>query len=70
MKMSIDWHEECLKNMNTTLNTEKVSLERLLKDIDRLENRINFYSCQIEEAKRKKKDGFDSDKFLKIRKEK
>ena len=65
MKMSIDWHEDCLKNMKITLNTEKVSLERLLKDIDRLENRINFYSCQIEEAKRKKKTGFDEDRFMK-----
>ena len=69
MKMPIAWHEECLKNMEISLGYKKKLLAQEQNDIERMEKRIMFRKAQIEEAKRKNKDGFDEDKFLKVRKE-
>lgn len=62
-KMSIEWHEDCLKN-------RKTYLERLLREsqdaqakyFEALES-VKKYERQIERAKKLGKDGFDEDKF-------
>lgn len=63
MKMSISWHEECLKNIKSSLGRKKQELASLQAEVDRYEQNVFIYSWQIKEAKRKGKDGFDQDKF-------
>lgn len=62
-KMSIEWHEECLKN-------RKSSVKRLLDTL--LEAHARYFTAlaecqkyerQIERAKKLGKDGFDSERF-------
>ena len=62
-KMSIEWHEECLKN-------RKISLERLKKEYQtaqatylRTLEDVKKYERQIERAKKLGKDGFDEERF-------
>lgn len=69
MKKEIAWHQECLTNIQSTLNRRKEEYERLKQryesEINQLEEDVSFYDYQIHEAIRKNKDGFDSDLFLK-----
>jgi division protein CdvB (Snf7/Vps24/ESCRT-III family) len=62
--MPIAWHESCLINRKASLMREVERLERIMAEVDRDKHIIEFYSQQIEEAKRRGKDGFDSDKFM------
>ena len=74
MKMPIAWHEECLKNYRSYLTNKKIELlrikEQLKNDIVRMESEEMFYSAQINNAKNKKMDGFDVDRFMVKRKAK
>lgn len=62
-KMSIEWHENCLKN-------RKSHLERLRKELqvaqanylEKWED-VKKYERQIERAKKLGKDGFDEERF-------
>ena len=64
MKMTISWHKECLMNRKIYLEKIKKEAKSLQKEIKKSEKEIIFYSSQIEEAKKKKKDGFDRDRFM------
>jgi uncharacterized hydantoinase/oxoprolinase family protein len=63
MKMSIKWHKECLGNMARSLCNDKEQLGRLLKEVGKLEQRLVFYSRQIERAEKEGRKSFDSEKF-------
>jgi len=65
MKKDIAWHQDCLKNMKSFLEQEKLKLKSLQENISRLENDIAFRELQINSAIKQKKDGFDLDLFLK-----
>lgn len=67
MKESIQWHEECLKNRQNSLLRERKTLEILLTKIERLFQENNAYAYQIQQAKLRKMDHFDRDRFLKKR---
>lgn len=63
MKMEIWWHEDCLKNRQ--MNAER-QMKYVAEEMERVKQFIRdnvFYASQIEEAKRKKKTGFDREKF-------
>lgn len=62
---SIEWHEECLKSLNRGVEREEICLLRTMASLSSLKNRRDFLAKQIEEAKKKKKDSFDPEKFLK-----
>lgn len=64
MKQSVEWHEECLKNMISYMKSEHKTALQYLRNYCKIKKDINFLKKQIEEAKRKKKDGFDRDRFL------
>ena len=62
-KMSIEWHEECLKN-------RKASLERYKKECQIAQAKyfetlksVEKYERQIERAKKSGKGGFDEERF-------
>lgn len=65
MKFAIEWHQRCLVNGKKSLEQDKERLKSLKEDIKISEKRISFYEEQINEAIKKGKDGFDSDKFMK-----
>jgi len=67
MKFSIARHEEMLKNNRVFLEKKRATLNRMIEEFAFSEARFKFYKEQIEEAKRRGKDGFDSDKFMKKR---
>lgn len=62
-KMSLKWHKDCLINMAATLEREEYSLKNQYDRVTKLKKDMQFYSFQIEEAERLKKDGFDEDRF-------
>lgn len=70
MKMSIAWHENCLKNMKASLEHYISKLAFAQKEVDRSKKDIYILEDQIRIAKQKGKDGFDSEKFLQKRKTK
>lgn len=70
MKMKIEWHEECLKNNKRFIREKREEIRRLQLEIDQNLFDCEMYELQILEAKKKKMDGFDSDKFMKKIKEK
>lgn len=66
-KQSIKWHEDCLKNSQASWAADQ---KRTSAEVERLEKwRIEnqLYEDQIQEAKRKGRDGFDREKFGKKR---
>lgn len=63
MKMSIDWHKECLKNSRNSLDRKRNELYRLTTEIDNDARRANLYIAQIQLAEKEGKDGFDSEKY-------
>lgn len=60
-KRSIAWHEECLQRWNQNLKYEKQQLQERLDELEHRTKQYNFYKQQIAEAKKQKKDGFDSE---------
>jgi len=64
MKRSIKWHEECLKNMKGTLDRIDEDIARMVKHKGIIQREIDFLKLQIDEATKKKKDGFDNYLFL------
>ena len=68
MKFKIEWHEDCLINTKHSAKILREQAERAIEAADNAEKRVAFYEIQIETAKRMKKDGFDSEKFLKKQK--
>lgn len=62
-KMSIEWHEECLKNRKSSL--ERYKKEYQIAQAKYFETFISVekYEKQIERAKKLGKDGFDEERF-------
>ena len=64
MKFPIDWHENCLQNLKNSLSEAEQRFRRERAKLDKLEADVVFYQNQIDEARRRKLDGFDSDRLL------
>lgn len=62
---SIEWHEECLKNVRSSAEEKRRLANAYADDADRLEKYVLMYSQQIERAKAEGKDRFDRDRYLK-----
>ena len=65
MKFPILWHEESYRNWFANWERAKEELERKKASVNRMGEELQHYRFQIDQAKAKGKDGFDSDKFLK-----
>jgi DNA repair ATPase RecN len=63
IKMSIERHEERLKNRTLTFKRKQKELDNLTKQIEKDKEEIEFLKYQIEEAKKANKNSFDSEKF-------
>lgn len=67
--MSIEWHEESLKNQKFYYNALFFETQIMLKRLSTLQQENDFYEYQITEAKKLGKVGFDSYKFKVKKKE-
>lgn len=65
---TIPWHENNLNNLISTHKRVKSEIEEKKQKAEELAKRIAFLSLQIQEAKKQEKEKFDSDKFLKDKK--
>ena len=65
MKFPIKWHEESLGNMKAYYLKRAEQFKREERELIEMEESIKFYEAQIDKAKQQKKDGFDSERFLK-----
>ncbi len=63
MKHTIEWHEECLKNFNASLEGKRKELARLTDEVFRMEQESDFRQVQIGQARRQGKTDFDNEKF-------
>ena len=63
MKKDIAWHMNCFKNVKLYIGRKKNDIEREQKELDRAITANNLYEAQISLAKKKRKDGFDRDRF-------
>jgi hypothetical protein len=67
MKMTLDWHIECLATRRKNYEHDLTSLRKEEERVRRFGEENVLYGQQIAAAVRMKKDGFDRDKFLKNR---
>jgi arginine deiminase len=65
-KMPLEWHKKNLFCMMSNLENYQKDFDRMKQKLDRLNMNILILKDQIKEAEKRKKDGFDADKFLKI----
>lgn len=63
MKQSIEWHRDCLNNIQATLDREHEDLARKQKRVDRLEEDVEQYRRQIDRAQREGKADFDRERY-------
>jgi len=63
MKMSIAWHEGCLKNQREYLERERQSLELHINKVAKLEQEVLAYQAQIATARESGRDGFDRERY-------
>lgn len=61
---SLAWHEACLRSQKESLIRERERIERLTAALDRQQMKVDFLEKQIQEAKARRKSGFDSERFL------
>ena len=64
MVKDISWHQNCLKNQRLNLERKLAELERIKKEYTKDYNNYIFYEDQIREAIKKRKDSFDSERFM------
>jgi predicted nucleic acid-binding Zn-ribbon protein len=62
-KMSLAWHQECLKNCRASLVRKNAELARVREEVRRMEEDVDFLQHQIDQAVAQGKDGFDEDRF-------
>ncbi len=67
MKQTINWHKESLKNMKAYLEREQNMLRIHTVAVQKLENDVKMLEYQITEAEKEHKDGFDSEKYRRIK---
>ena len=68
MKRSLEWHDECLKNMMESLTYAIAKAERAAAEVVRLEKDADHYRRQIFEARRRGMTEFDSERLLRTAK--
>lgn len=64
MKMPIEWHESGLANARIHVHEAEQSLVRAQRTLERQKDRLAFFESQLGEAKRRRLDGYDSEKFM------
>lgn len=67
-KMPIEWHKDCLVNMELNLSRERTDVEERTNRLVDREAEFRFYMEQIEEAERRGLAAFDADRLLVKRK--
>jgi hypothetical protein len=65
MKHPISWHEGNLKNATRYYNQREAIARQILDEIEKGRGELHFQQWQIDEAKRRGMDSFDSDKLMK-----
>ena len=68
MRMSLGWHQECLKNQRAGLARHMADFERMTAEIEQMKRSVALYGRQIEAAEKQGKDGFDRERFLQPKK--
>ena len=63
MKMTIEWHEDCLKNQKKHYAREDKLLRLDIARLNKLENDIQDYVDKINRAKDEGKAIFDSERY-------
>lgn len=66
-KQLLGWHCECLKNMRSHLKGQEEAALRAQARLHQLQNDVEFYERQINEATKRGMDDFDRDRLLKTR---
>lgn len=69
MKFPIAWHEQNLVNRAKHLANQEVTLLQMQRSVEAAREEYLFAEKQIEQAKAKGLDGFDSERFLRPRKD-
>ncbi len=64
---TIGWHEDKLFRYRESVERKRQELVRCKHELTRMEEELKFYTLQIEEAKKMKKEKFDRYNFLKKR---
>jgi len=64
MKQSIKWHEECLVSMTRFAEDATEGADLAIRKEKDAWGSVRLLQDQISEAKRKGKDGFDSERFM------
>ena len=64
MKQAIEWHEDVLKNQKQSLESTAKKIKDLQEQYTKQLTRTIFHELQIEEAKKRGKDGFDEERFM------
>jgi hypothetical protein len=65
--LSIQWHENCLKNRNINLEAKLKELQRLQEYCDKFSMENFEYQLQIAKAKKRNLPKFDRERFMKSR---
>ena len=65
MKQSIAWHQQNLKNRKRSNKRKRDEVGRLRNQLGDSEKQAQKLEVQINEAIRRKKDGFDEERFMK-----
>jgi hypothetical protein len=65
---SIDWHKTCLQSMKTFLQEKENEAIRIMNEVYRLRQEVEYYSKQITCAEAEGKSKFDRDKYKKKKK--
>lgn len=60
----LQWHKDCFANAEANLRNQEAEMSRMQARIEKQRMRLEFYRKQIEEAERRGKASFDSDKFM------
>ena len=69
MKMPIEWHQECLANMKSSYARTFESLILQKRMMKRNAMEIVLLEKKIESAIKEGKDGFDAEKYKKVKSE-
>jgi ribosomal protein S21 len=63
MKMPLQWHEQCLRNMKSHAERATIDAERAAEYASKLKTEIEQRERQLAEARRRGIDSFDPDRF-------
>lgn len=67
MKRAVEWHEQCLANMQRTLRMYEEADARSLARTEGLRAGVELYERQIAEARQRGMAEFDSERLLRKR---